>query len=156
MTNKDRKIHLSREFNAPRKLVFDAWTDPEKIGTWWGPNGFSTTTKKMSFRVGGEWIFTMHGPDGTDYPNHIVYTDIKQPEYLKYDHYGHRDKEGDPPHFKAEIFFEEKGDKTKIEMELLFPSVAARNEAAKFGAVDGGKQTLNRLAEFLSQYKRTV
>lgn len=149
----EREIHLTREFDAPRELVFEAFTKPEHIGEWWGPNGFTTTTKSMSFKVGGEWLFTMHGPDGTDYPNHIVYTDINQPEYMKYDHYGHEDEEDDPPHFKATIVFEELGSQTKITMKILFPTAEARNDAAEFGAIEGGKQTLGRLAEFLKQQK---
>ncbi|MCW9705541.1 SRPBCC family protein [Fodinibius salsisoli] len=148
---RDREIRLTREFDAPRELVFKAFTNPKHIGQWWGPDGFSTTTESMSFKVGGEWIFTMHGPDGTDYPNHIVYTDIKKPKYLKYDHYGHKDQEGDPPHFKSTITFENLGEKTKIEMQMFFPTAEKRNEAAEFGAIEGGKQTLNRLAEYLKE-----
>lgn len=151
-TNNNRTIRLTREFDAPCVLVYEAFTKPEHIGQWWGPNGFSTTTKSMSFRVGGEWIFTMHGPDGTDYPNHIFYTDIKKPEYLKYDHYGHKDEEGDPPHFKATIMFEDFGGRTKITMQMLFPSSEARDEAAEFGAIEGGEQTLARLNEFLGKH----
>lgn len=146
----DREIRLTKEFDAPRELVFEAWTKPEKIGQWWGPNGFSTTTDKMNFEVGGEWIFTMHGPDGTDYPNHIVYTEIKNPERIKYDHYGHKDENGDPPHFKSTIIFEDLGERTRISMRMLFPTAEKRNEAAEFGAIEGGKQTLSHLAEYLA------
>ncbi|WP_073064991.1 SRPBCC family protein [Fodinibius roseus] len=147
----DRKIRLTREFDAPRELVFDAFTAPEKIGQWWGPEGFTTTTREMNFKVGGDWIFTMHGPDGTDYPNHIVYTEIIEPERIIYDHYGHEDEEGDPPHFKTTIVFEDLGERTKINMRMLFPTVEKREEAAEFGAVEGGKQTLGRLAQYLEK-----
>lgn len=146
---KKREILLSREFDAPPELVFEAFSKPEHIGQWWGPNGFTTTTKSMEFKVGGEWIFTMHGPDGTDYPNHIVYTEIKKPELLKYDHYGHKDEE-DVPHFKATIVFKDQDGRTKVNMRMLFPTAEARNEAAEFGAVEGGKQTLNRLEKYLT------
>lgn len=148
---KDREIRLSREFDAPRELVFDAFTAPEKIGQWWGPDGFTTTTGEMKFKVGGDWIFTMHGPDGNDYPNHIVYTEIKEPERITYDHYGHEDEEGDPPHFKTTIVFEDLGARTKINMRMLFPTVEKRKEAAEFGAVEGGKQTLGRLDQYLEK-----
>lgn len=151
MNQIDREIRLRREFDAPREIVFDAFTSPEKIGQWWGPDGFTTTTKSMNFKAGGDWVFTMHGPDGTDYANHIVYTEIIKPELLKYDHYGHLDEEGDPPHFKATITFEEVNGITKVDMKMLFPTAKKRNEAAKFGAVEGGKQTLGRLAEFLEE-----
>ncbi len=103
----DREIRITKKINAPRDLVFNAWMEPEKIGQWWGPTGFTTTTFEMDFRPGGIWKFIMHGPDGTDYNNRIVYTEIKRPELIKYDHYGHLDEDGDPPHFKSTILFEE-------------------------------------------------
>lgn len=149
MDTKDRTISITREFNVPRKLVFEAFSQPDHIDKWWGPNGFTTTTKSMNFVVGGEWIFTMHGPDGTDYPNQIVYTEIKKPEQIKYDHYGHVDEE-DEPHFKATIVFEDLGQRTRINMRMLFPTVEKCNEATEFGAIEGGNQTLARLEEYLS------
>lgn len=145
----NRTIHITREFDAPRDLVFEAFTQPEHFGKWWGPNGFTTTTKSIKFEVGGEWIFTMHGPDGTDYPNRIVYTEIKNPELLKYDHFDEYEDDGRPPHFKQTITFTEANGKTKVELNLLFPTVDKREEAAEFGAIEGGHQTLARLDEFL-------
>lgn len=153
---KDRTIHITREFEAPRELVFEAFSQQKHIGKWWGPNGFSTTTKSMEFKVGGEWIFTMHGPDGTDYPNRVVYTKIKNPELLKYDHFAGYEDDGKPPHFKATITFEEVNGKTKVEMNMLFPTAEKRGEAAEFGAVEGGHQTLSRLAEFLERKIKTL
>lgn len=146
----NREMLVTREFDAPRKLVFDAWTEPEKIGQWWGPDGFTTTTFEMDFRPGGTWKFIMHGPDGTDYDNRIVYTEIKRPELIKYDHYGHLDKDGDPPHFKSTILFDEVEDKTKITMRALFPTKEARDKTVEFGAIEGANQTLSRLAQFLN------
>lgn len=147
-----REIKIMREFDAPPKRVFDAFTSRENIGQWWGPEGFSTTTENMQFEVGGEWIFTMHGPDGTDYPNRIVYTEIKKPKYIKYDHFGSEDDDGDPPHFKSTITFEQRGTKTAITLQLLFPTAEARDEAAESGAIEGGGQTLSRLASYLYQH----
>ena len=145
----DREIRVNRKFDAPRDFVFDAWTEPEKISQWWGPDGFTTTTFKMDFRPGGSWKFIMHGPDGTDYDNRIVYTEIKKPELIKYDHYGHLDEDGDPPHFKSTILFEEVGEETKITMRMLFPTKEARDKTIEFGAIEGAKQTLGRLAKYL-------
>jgi activator of HSP90 ATPase len=65
----EREIILERIFDAPRELVFEAWTDPQRIGQWWGPRGFTTTVYGMDVRPGGEWRLTMHGPDGRDYKN---------------------------------------------------------------------------------------
>jgi hypothetical protein len=67
---------ISRLIDAPRELVFDAFTDVRHLSQWWGPEGFSTTTRAFEFRVGGEWIFMMHGPNGTDYPEWISWTEI--------------------------------------------------------------------------------
>ena len=65
----DREIVISRVFDAPRTLVFKAWTDPQHLAHWWGPNSFSLTTHEMEFKPGGVWRFVMHGPDGCDYQN---------------------------------------------------------------------------------------
>lgn len=145
----DREIVISRSYDAPRELVFAAWTEPDRIGRWWGPDGFTTTTYEMDFRPGGSWRFTMHGPDGTDYPNRIAYTSIKKNDSLKYDHYGHEDGENDPPHFKSTVTFEDRGGTTRVTLRMLFPTKEARDETVAFGAVEGGKQTLGRLAAYL-------
>ena len=61
----DREIVISRVISAPRELVFEAFTELRHLSRWWGPDGFTTTTRAFEFRVGGEWDFVMHGPDGT-------------------------------------------------------------------------------------------
>lgn len=135
---------MTRTFNAPRKLVWTAWTDPEHIGKWWGPNGFTTTTSVFELKPGGKWLFIMHGPDGTDYRNDVTFTEIVEPELLKYDH-------GPSPIFFATITFDEDGaDKTKLSMTTLFDSKAERDRVVeKFGAVEGMKQTLGRLGDYV-------
>jgi uncharacterized protein YndB with AHSA1/START domain len=82
----DREIVATRVFDAPRELVFQMWTDPQHISNWYGPRGFTTTTHEMDVRPGGVWRHVMHGPDGTDYPNEIVYLEVVKPERLVYDH----------------------------------------------------------------------
>lgn len=146
--NKDKSIIQTREFDAPPSLVFDAWTSPEKIGKWWGPNGFTTTTYKMDFSPGGEWEYLMHGPDGTDFPNYIRYREIVKAKKIVYDHGEYPDK-----HFlfSVTVTFEEVDGKTLLTQRLLFPSKEARDKTVAFGAVEGGKQTLNRLGEFLKE-----
>jgi len=144
-----REILLTREFDATHDLVFDAWTEPEKIGKWWGPKGFTTTTFEMDFQEGGVWRFIMHGPDGTDYPNRIVYTEIVKPERLVYEHGEAEDK---PADFKVTAKFEDLGDsKTRLTMRTIFPTAEARNNATEFGAIEGGNQTLERLTEYLAE-----
>ena len=144
----EREIASTRVFDAPRELVWKVWTDPEHIGKWWGPIGFTTTTKEFDLRPGGMWLFTMHGPDGTDYRNEVTYTAVAQPERIEYDH-------GPTPIFHVTIIFEEEGEtKTKLSMQMLFPTKDERDRTAeKFGAVEGLNQTLGRLEEYLAQQK---
>lgn len=143
----EREIQISREFDVPRESVFDAWTEPDKIGRWWGAYGFTTTTHEMDFREGGSWDFIMHGPDGTDYNNFIRYIEIVNPEKLVYDHGRNSDH---PPDFRVRVAFRDLGEKTLLSMRMVFPGKEARDDAAQFGAVEGGEQTLDRLAKFLS------
>jgi uncharacterized protein YndB with AHSA1/START domain len=141
----DREIASTRVFDAPRDLVFDAWTSPEHVAQWWGPNGFTTTTQSMDVRPGGEWIFVMHGPDGTDYENHIVYREVVRPERIVYDHVS-------GPLFHATVMFEAEGQKTRIRMQMLFETAELRNQVAEtFGAVEGLNQTLNHLEEHVTK-----
>jgi uncharacterized protein YndB with AHSA1/START domain len=140
-------IVITRTVDAPRALVWKVWTDPNHIALWWGPNGFTNTIHSMDVKPGGEWRYIMHGPDGTNYNNKIVYREVVKPERLVYDHSG--DEEGDVHSFRATITFAEREGKTDIRMASVFPSIAARDAVLKFGAVEGGEQTLDRLAAYL-------
>src|SRR5690606_5803392 len=82
----EREIVLTRVIDAPRELVFEAWTKPEHVSQWFGPKGFVTTTHEMDFRVGGRWRFDMRGPDGTVYDNRVVYLEIDPPRRIVFDH----------------------------------------------------------------------
>ena len=144
----ERELVFTRLFGAPRELVFKAFTDRHHISEWWGPNGFTTTTYEMDVRPGGQWLFTMHGPDGTDYENRVRYTDVRAPEYLAYDHDG--GDGGQAIHsFKAAISFEAERGKTRVTMRLICSSMEQKEFMAKFGAIEGGVQTLSRLETYL-------
>ena len=145
----DREIVVERVFDAPRELVWKAWTDPQHLPNWWGPNGFTTTIEKMDVRPGGEWNQVMHGPDGTDYPGKIVYAEVLKPERLRYSLRG--GKAGAPEvQFQAVVTFAEQGGKTKLTLRMVFASAAARDLNEKtYHAIEGGNQTLARLAEYL-------
>jgi uncharacterized protein YndB with AHSA1/START domain len=148
--NADREIVITREFNAPRELVWEAMTDPRHVIHWWGPRGFSTTVEEMDFRVGGVWKQVMHGPDGANYPNKSVFKEIVKPERIVYAHGGRR--EGGPgTSFVSTWTFGAVGaGKTKVTIRMVFPSEADRDFVVKeFGAIEGGKQTLERLSEYL-------
>lgn len=144
----DREIVITRIIEAPRDLVYAAFTDGEHIAQWWGPRGFRNTIHEMDVRVGGVWRYMMHGPDGTDYPNRISYLDVVEPERLVYLHDG--DVENDPKQFHVTVTFEESGGKTQLTLRLLFASAEACEAVKKFGAVEGGNQTIDRLGEFVA------
>jgi len=142
-----RSIVTTRVIDAPRELVFDAFSNPDHLARWWGPNGFTTTTHAFDMRPGGAWRFTMHGPDGRDYENHIVYDEIVRPERIAYQH---GDDKGTIS-FESTITFEDLGGKTRITLRAVFPTKENRDWVAKtHGAVEGGRQTLGRLEEFLT------
>jgi uncharacterized protein YndB with AHSA1/START domain len=144
----DREIIISRLFDAPRELVFDAWADPEHIAEWWGPQGFTTTTEKFDFRVGGQWIHVMRGPDGREYPNESVFLDIVRPERIVRTHGGGNLK------FKMTVTFIEENGKTRLTLHHVFPSAEMREFVVReHNAIEGGKQTLERLANYLAKPK---
>ena len=144
----DREIVLSRVFDAPRELVFRAWTEKEHFARWFGPRGFKTTIHAADMRVGGMLRFDMLAPDGKCYDNRIVFLEIKRPELLVFDH-GH-DKDDDPERFRVTITFDEQRDKkTVVTMRQLHPTKEQRREGIGFGAVELGYQTLDKLAEHL-------
>jgi uncharacterized protein YndB with AHSA1/START domain len=143
-----RTIVTTRVFDAPRALVFEAFTDPRHLMQWWGPSGFTLTIRAIDVRPGGVWRFVMHGPDGVDYENRIVYDEIRPPERLVYHHGGGDDVE--PVQFHVTVTFEDLDGRTRLTMRAVFPSVQERNRVVeKYGAIEGAKQTLERLAEHL-------
>ena len=146
----DREVRFTRLLDAPRELVWEAWTDPERNKLWWGPDGFTTTTKAFDFRVGGEWIHVMHGPDGTDYPNRTVYREIVPPSLLVYENGW--DLPGAPLDFKSVVTLEAVGKKTKLTLHMAFYDAAAFKVAVeRYGAIEGGVQHIARLAEYLAK-----
>lgn len=146
-TASDREIVFSRHFDAPRERVFKAWSEPVHIDAWWGPSGFRNETIEMDFRPGGVWRYIMHGPDGTDYPNRIDYLEMDPPSRLVYVH-GDDDDSGSLP-FHVTVLFEDRDGGTRITMRCLFDSVEECERVKGFGAVEGGMQTLDRLALYL-------
>jgi len=152
----EREIRGTRVFDAPRELVWKVWTEPEHIGRWWGPNGFTTTTHKMEVKAGGVWRFVMHGPDGRDYQNKITFIEVVKPERLVYKH-GGGDRDLEPVNFRVTVTFAEEGGKTRLEMRSVFPSAKARDFVVKnYGAVEGMHQTLARLEEYLAKEVSTT
>jgi uncharacterized protein YndB with AHSA1/START domain len=145
--SKPNELYLTRVYDAPLKLVWDAWTDPEKAAKWWGPRGFTLTTHSKDLRKGGHWNYTMHGPDGKDWPNKTTYLEVKEKSLLVYDHGAN---EG-PPMFRVTVRFEEIHGKTRMEMTMALPTPEAAAATKQFIRKAGGDSTWDRLAEYLTE-----
>jgi uncharacterized protein YndB with AHSA1/START domain len=144
------EIVVSRLFDAPRELVFEAWTNPQHVPHWFGPNRFNTTIHEMDVRPGGVWRLTMHGPDGRDYRNHIVFLEVVKPARLVYKH--EPEPGSEPVSFQTTVTFAAEGCQTRLTLRMLFPSSEAREHAVRtYHADEGGIQTLGRLAAHLPQ-----
>lgn len=145
---KSNELRIIREYNAPVKAVWDAWTDPAQAAQWWGPRGFTITTHSKDLRVGGHWNYTMHGPDGVDYPNTTKYFEVEEYKKLVYDHGGNDEQE---PMFRVTVLFSEKQGKTLMDMRMTLPTPEAAEETRKFVKKAGGNATWDRLAEYLEK-----
>jgi len=146
--NRSNEIKISRIYDAPVAAVWDAWTYPEQVAKWWGPRGFTLTTHSKDLRPGGHWSYTMHGPDGTDYPNTTKYFEVEEHAKLIYDHGGH---EGRPPLFRVTVLFAEVAGQTHMDMTMTLPTPEAAEEIGKFIKQAGGNATWDRLAEYLEK-----
>ncbi|MEO5667115.1 MAG: SRPBCC family protein [Bdellovibrionota bacterium] len=146
--NKPNEIQITRIYDAPIKAVWNAWTDPKQVAQWWGPRGFTLTTHSKDLRVGGSWIYTMHGPDGTDYENNTKYYEVEKYSRLVYDH-GANDTQ--PPLFRVTVDFSEFNGKTKMDMTMALATAEAATETKKFIKKAGGNATWDRLAEYLGK-----
>ena len=145
----DREIVISRVIDAPRELVFEAFTEVRHLSRWWGPEGFITTTRSFEFRVGGTWDFVLHAPDGTDYSEWITWTEIVPPERIALRHGEYRD---DPQAFESTLAFAPHGSATRIVLRTVFPTRQLRDQAVdRYHAIEGGEQTLSNLAAYVAE-----
>lgn len=148
----DRETVLSRVIAASRELVFKAWTDPQHLPQWFGPEGFSVETLEIDIRVGGQWRFVMIGPDGTRWDSRMVFLKIEAPYLLEMDH--GTDKDNDPTRFRTTVTFDEQSNgKTVVTLRQLHPTQAQRNGVISFGAVELGYQTLGKLARHVGDLR---
>ena len=143
---KSNELHLTRVYDAPVKLVWEAWTDLQHVQQWWGPRGFSLTTHAKDLRPGGVWHYTMHGPDGVDYPNKTHYLEVETYSRLVYDHGAYDDR---PPLFRVTVQFTDVKGKTKMDMRMALATPEAAEATRAFIKKVGGDSTWDRLAEYL-------
>ena len=136
---------FTRVVDAPRELLWEVYTNPAHVAQWWGPKGFTNTIHEMDVRPGGIWRLTMHGPDGTNYPNRISFLEVVKPERLVYDH----GDDANPRMFHVTTNFAAEGARTKIVTRIVFPSAAACAGVKPY-AIDGHATSMERLDAFLA------
>ncbi len=143
---KPNELYIERIYDFPVKMVWDAWVDPKQVAQWWGPRGFTITSQSKDVRTGGHWKYTMHGPDGVDYPNNTKYLEVEKYSRMVYDHGGNDEQ---PPLFRVTVNFIDLNGKTKMEMIMALATADAAAETKKFIKKVGGNSTWDRLAEYL-------
>jgi uncharacterized protein YndB with AHSA1/START domain len=151
--SKPNEIRITRVYDAPVAVVWDAWTDVEQVAQWWGPRGFTITTHSKDLRPGGTWVYTMHGPDGTDWENITHYYEVVEPNKdvpgkLVYDHGASADR---PPLFRVTVLFSEEDGKTTMDLTMALATAEAAAETRKFIKKAGGDSTWDRFAEYLDK-----
>jgi uncharacterized protein YndB with AHSA1/START domain len=150
-TPSDREILMTRVFDAPRDLVFQAMTDPKAIPQWWGPRRYETIVDKMEPRAGGAWRFINRDREGNEFAFHGVYREVSAPERLAYTF----EFEGFPGQVSLEtITLEEREGKTYSTNRILFDSVEARDGMVDSGMESGASETMDRLAELVQRMRR--
>jgi uncharacterized protein YndB with AHSA1/START domain len=145
----DREIVVTRVFDAPRALVFKAYTDPDAIPHWWGPAKYKTTVDKMDLRVGGAWRYVHVGPEGDSYGFHGEYREIVPPERLV----STFEFEGMPGHVSEDtLTLEERDGKTYMTTTTRFASREDRDGMLQSGMEEGMRETMDRLAQYVSKH----
>lgn len=146
-TPSDREIAMTRVFDAPRRLVFQAWTSPEHLPQWLlGPEGWTMPVCEIDLRPGGAWRFVWRRSDGTEMEMHGVYREVVPPERLvSTESWG-----GDWPETLNTLVLAEEDGRTTITNTILYPSKEARDAALKTGMKDGVAASFDRLAELLA------
>ena len=151
-----REIVITRVFDAPRELVFKAWTDPKQMARWWGPKGFTNPVCKLDARVGGAWHIVMRSPDGAEYPCGGVYREVVDPERLVFTNIA-TDKDGNPViDGLTTVLFAEQGGKTKLTLQTRGTAVVDYAAAYLKGMEAGWSQSLEKLDDLLANEKGNV
>jgi len=133
----DRELATTRLLDATRERVFRAFSEPEHLAQWWGPNGFTNTFQQFDVRAGGAWRYVMHGPNGADYPNESVFVEVVKPERIVIEHVS-------GPRFRLTITLAAEAGKTRITWRQVFPSASDCNKIRAI-AVPANEQNLDRL-----------
>jgi uncharacterized protein YndB with AHSA1/START domain len=146
-TPTDREIVMMRVFDAPRRLVFEAWTNPKHVPHWMlGPEGWTMPVCEIDLRPGGAWHFVWRHSNGAEMPMHGVYREITPPGRLvSTESWG-----GDWPETLNTLVLTEEDGRTTITNTVLYPSKEARDAALKTGMKEGAAASFERLAKLLA------
>jgi uncharacterized protein YndB with AHSA1/START domain len=145
-TPSEREVMMVRVFDAPRRMVFYAFTKPELLKRWFGPRGWSLVVCDVDFRVGGGFRFVLRGPDGGEMGMRGVYRELAAPERSvhmeSFDDY--------PGESQVPGLFVEEADKTTLTVTVLYPAKEVRDAVLKSGMEHGAAESYDRLAELLA------
>jgi uncharacterized protein YndB with AHSA1/START domain len=142
------EIVITRSFDAPRELVFKAFTDADAVRQWWGLNSTETVVDQLEARPGGRWRFVQRDGDGNEFGFHGVYHDLQAPERIVYTF----EFEGMPGHVLLEtLVFEDQDGRTQMTDTSVFQSVADRDGMLQSGMESGAAESMDRLDEYLAK-----
>jgi uncharacterized protein YndB with AHSA1/START domain len=141
------ELVISRVFDAPRSLVFKAWTKPEHLARWWGPKGFTLVACEIDVRLGGAWFRRMRSPEGTEYVKRGIYREIVPPERLVFTYVNEEADGSLGPETVVTVTFQDFGERTRLTLHHTgFDSIPSRD-----GHEGGWNSALERFGEYLAQ-----
>lgn len=158
----DKDIVITREFAAPRQLVWDVWTQPEHIEKWFGPKGFDTRVEKFEFKVGGRSVYVMVGPDGVEYPASGVFREIEPIEKIvSTDEFGDGIEDIEamkgvdlPQGMITTYLFDDLAERTKLTIITSHPTLEDRKKHEAMGVVDGWNSSLDKAEEYFAELQK--
>ncbi len=148
MSNKEnRTLTITRKFNAPISLVWEAWTQPQHVAQWWGPGGMEVKVVEHDFKVGGKWQYTMAMPDGNEFVTEGIYAVIKEFQEI----YSSADFRPMTEGVEIQALFESDGDKTNFTFNCIHPTEEYCKQQEKMGFYNGWGSVFDRLSEFVEK-----
>ena len=142
------EIVIERMFDAPRDLVWKAWTDPEHVAQWWGPRGMSARVDELDLRPGGTWRYALLGPNGYEMPQSGVFREVVPPELIVTTAEFEVGMDA-PQRMVLAYRFEDLGDKTKLTMTITHASADERREHEAMGVVEGWNSNFDSLVDYI-------
>lgn len=153
----ETNLTLTREFNFPRDLVWTAWTEPEHIAQWFGPEGYSTRVEEYEFKTGGQFKYVMIAPDGNEYPGTSIFKEISPKDRIvATDDFSDNYVEKNPDVPSGMIVtetFEDLGKRTKVTISIDHKSAEDKRKHEEMGVVAGWGSTLDKLEKHLAGLK---